>query len=385
VIALGLTSLFTDLGAEMIVPLLPLWLATMGAGPAFLGLLEGAADALSATLKLVSGIWADKTGRDKPWVVGGYALAALARPLTAMTVTPWQVLLVRMTDRTGKGLRSAPRDAMLARSVGAKDLTRAFGLQRSLDHAGALLGPLVASALLTLGFTLSQVFWWALVPGVLAIVCASLARETPRTVPVAEKPLAAASETAPNPKRLRHFLAICALFALANSSDVFLLVRARELGMSDAALPLTWTLLNGTKMLAALAAGRWIADDKRVRWIIAGWTIYALAYLGFAFNGEVLFFWILLALYGMFHGFTEPAERAFVKSLVPRAAAGRAFGWYHALPGWLALPAAMLTGWLWEIGGAPLAFGACSAMALVCALLLLAGFGGKTSIRPASD
>ncbi|HEX2676767.1 MAG TPA: MFS transporter, partial [Polyangiales bacterium] len=227
VVALGLTSFLTDTASEMIFPLLPGFVAALGATPTFLGLVEGVSDAVSSLLKLASGYAADRTGRTKPFVLFGYVVAAAARPCMGLATAPWHVLAVRLTDRVGKGVRSAPRDALIAAVSQQSSAGRAFGFHRAMDHAGAVVGPLVATVLLAAGVALRNVFLLAAVPGALSVIMVLLVRE-----PVAEAPPPAASGTvAPALSRsLRYFLMVIALSSLANSSDAFLLLRAHELG-----------------------------------------------------------------------------------------------------------------------------------------------------------
>ena len=372
----------------MILPLLPLFLIALPGGtPLFLGLLEGAADSVAAVFKLLSGVWADRFSRRKPLVVFGYALAGASRPLIAACVVPWQVLVVRLTDRVGKGVRSSPRDAMIAEAAAPGEAGRAFGFHQSLDHAGAVVGPLIAAGLLSLGLALRSVFWLAAIPGVLALlVLVVVVREpTRRHEAIAAEAAPAAPSTwgdVPNP--VLSWLAILVVFSLGNATDAFLLLRAHQLGVAVAAVPLLWALLHVAKFGSAWLSGDLSDRVGRVRLIISGWIVYAVAYLCFALASQPWHAWALFAVYGAYHGLTEPAEKALVRDLAPERVRGRAYGLYNASIGLSALPAGLLTGWLWTAYGAPVAPGTGAALAAVAAVLLTGwsmSAGARASIR----
>jgi MFS family permease len=352
VIALGVTSFFTDVGSEMIFPLLPVFVASLGASATFLGLVEGVADATASLLKLGSGYLADRVATKKPLVLFGYALAALARPCMALAAAPWHVLVVRVCDRIGKGMRTAPRDALLAGAVPSSDAGRAFGLHRAMDHAGAVVGPLIASGLLWLGVPLRYVFAAALVPGLLSLLSLQRVRESapPRapepTAPVAAMPATAAP--ARLPRRFWSYLGIVLLFSLGNASDAFLLLRARELGVATALLPALWVVLHISKLVFTYLGGAWSDRGSRPKSIVLGFLVYAISYFGLSAAREAWQVWALFVLYGLYYGLTEPSERAIVKDIVPSGAHGRAFGLYNFVVGVSAVPAGLLTGFIWE-------------------------------------
>ncbi len=366
VLALGFTSFFTDVASEMVFPLLPAFLVTLGAGPTFLGVLEGVADALSAILKYQAGAWSDRLPKKKPLVLFGYGLATVVRPLFAVAAAPWHVLSIRLLDRVGKGVRSAPRDVLIAGAVDKAEAGRAFGFHRAMDHAGAVVGPLVATALLALGLSTREVFAWTLVPGVLAVAMVLWAREPPPP-PVKEAPAAPAARL---PPRLKWFLAVLLLFALGNSSDAFLLLRARELGTPDVWLPVLWVALHLSKMLWTSLGGAWSDRLPRHRLLFAGWGVYAATYLALGVSTQAWQVWALFLVYGVFYGLTEPVEKALIGELAPEALRGKAFGLYHAILGASAIPAGLLTGalWQWVSPFAALATGA--GIAAASALLL---------------
>ena len=370
VLVLGLVSLLTDVSSEMIYPLLPLFLVgVLGAGPAFLGVIEGVAESTAALLKLVSGVVSDRVRRRKPLVLAGYGLSALARPLVALAATPAFVLGVRFCDRIGKGVRTSPRDALIADSVGPELRGRAYGFHRSMDHAGALLGPLVAAGLLGwFAFDLRTVFWCAAAPGLLAVLLiAGGVREVPRP----SAPARSVAKLSPPHGQLRAYLLILLLFTLGNSSDAFLLLRAGELGVTPARLPLLWAFFHLIKMGSVFPFGALSDRIGRRGVIVAGWGVYAAAYLGFALATSELHIWLLFAGYGLFYGLTEGAEKALVADLAIPSERGAAFGWFNAAIGLGALPASLLFGVLWQWYGPLAAFGCGAALAGVAAVLLV--------------
>jgi MFS family permease len=374
VLVLGLVSLLTDISSEMIYPLLPLFLTvTLGAGPAFLGLLEGAAETTAALLKLAAGLASDRLPRRKPLVLAGYTLSSLARPLIALATAPGAVLAIRLADRVGKGIRTAPRDALIADSVPADRRGAAFGFHRAMDHTGALIGPLVATMLLA-RFTsdLRVVFWAAAVPGVLAVlIIVTSVRE------VARRQTSDGRFLGDIPTgRLRNYLLIIFLFTLGNSSDAFLLLRAGSLGVPAGRLPLLWAFFHVSKMLTAVPFGALSDRVGRRRVIIAGWLVYAGAYLGFARATSEWQIWLLFAVYGLFYGLTEGVEKAFLADMVEPARRGSAFGWYNCAVGIGALPASLLFGLIWQQLSPRAAFITGAGLACIAALLL-AGLTGE--------
>ncbi|HYH80504.1 MAG TPA: MFS transporter [Longimicrobium sp.] len=376
VLWLSVVSLLNDTASEMIYPLLPIFLTgVLRAGPALLGLIEGVAEASSSLLKLASGVIADRFGRRKQLVAWGYGIAAVGRPLIAVAGAGWQVLAIRFTDRVGKGLRTAPRDALLADSVPPALRGTAFGIHRAADHAGAVLGPLIASALLLLWpGDLRRVFALALVPGLITLaVVLWKVTEPPRpaaaAVIVPKQVLPRIAEMGPV---LPRYLGVVALFALGNSSDAFLLLRARELGVAVAAIPLLWAALHASKVLWSLVGGR-LSDRVGPRAaIVAGWLVYAAVYAGFAFADAPWHAWALFLVYGLFFGLTEAPEKALVAALAPAGLRGSAFGWYHAAVGVAALFASLLFGAVWSAYHGPTAFLMGAAIALLSAALFVA-------------
>ncbi len=382
--SLGWVSLFTDVSSEMIYPLLPAFLlGVLRAGPAFLGVVEGLSETVAAALKIASGRASDLTRRRKPLVVAGYALSSVARPLVALAASPLHVLAVRLTDRIGKGVRSAPRDALVAQVTPPADRGRAYGFQRAMDHAGAMLGPLLASAVLLVVDDLRLVFALAAVPAALALATLVFGvHERPHTTRLAvgasraddrSPGSASADSSISGPGAgLTSYLVVLALFTLGNSSDAFLILRAQEAGVAVALVPLVWSLHHLVKAAASTPGGVLADRIGRRRTIALGWGVYALAYAGFAIARSPWAVTALMAFYGLFHALSEGAERALVADLAADRARGRAFGLFHAVTGMALLPSSVLTGLLWQRFGAPFALGVGAALAAVAALLLLA-------------
>ena len=370
VLVLGLVSFFTDVSSEMIYPLLPLFLTgVLGAGPAFLGAIEGVAESTASLLKLFSGVVSDRMRGRTSLVLFGYSLSALMRPLIGSATSPLMVLLIRTGDRVGKGVRTSPRDALIADSVDPALRGKAYGFHRSMDHAGALLGPLIATGLLAYFVSdVRQVFWLAAVPGLAAVVCIVWKlREVDRKSPVSSPVRLPLLPAGP----LRRYLLVLFLFTLGNSSDTFLLLKAGTLGVPAFRIPLLWAFFSAVKMVSSMPFGSLSDRVGRRGVIVAGWCVYSLSYLGFGFSASELQIWLLFAFYGLFYGLTEGVEKAFLADMADPALRGAAFGWYNFAVGAGAFPASLIFGLIWERSGsvAPFVFGA--ALSGVAALLLL--------------
>ena len=369
VLALAAVSFLTDVSSEMIYPLLPLFLSTtLGAGALAIGVIEGVAESVAALLKLVSGWWSDRMTRRKPLVLAGYGIASVVRPLIGLAQSATQVLGLRLLDRVGKGIRGAPRDALIADAVDPGQRGRAYGFHRAADHAGAVVGPLAAFALLGwMGLSLRAVFLLAAVPAALAVITLVLGvREQPRELP----------SRAPGPDLRRtglggtfwRYLAVLFVFTLGNSTDAFLLLRAADLGVPPVMIPILWALLHVVKSASSTPGGTLSDRFGRRPLIIGGWTVYALVYLGFAQASQTWHAWALFAAYGVYFGMTEGVEKAFVADLVGTGVRGAAFGWYNLAIGIGALPASLIFGVIWERLGSGAAFTFGAALALLAAL-----------------
>lgn len=384
VFAVGLVSLLNDASSEIIYPLLPVFLSiTLGASPAVIGLIEGVAESISSLLKLFAGYFSDRLGKRKAIVVLGYSLANLARPLLAFATSWQQVLAIRLADRIGKGIRTAPRDAMIADAVAVEQRGIAFGFHRAMDHTGAVIGPLIGYLLVLLiaanrNSPTARDFTWiflvASVPALGAVmVAAFLMRESPRKALRGDdgttKPLRFSLRGFDS--NFKRFLCLVALFTLSNSSDAFLLLRAQTAGVSVVTIPLLWAALHASKVLSSLLGGDLSDRLGRRRLIVAGWILYAAVYAGFAFVSRGLSVWILFLIYGIYFGLTEGVEKALVADLVRPNQRGTAYGLYNLAFSITVLPASLLMGGLWRLFGPKTAFLISAALGGMAAVLLL--------------
>jgi len=377
VLVLAAVSLLTDASSEIIYPLLPIFLTTvLGTSAAAVGAIEGAAETTAALLKLASGWWSDRARRRKPLVVAGYALASLARPLVAIAQSAGQVLAIRLTDRVGKGIRGSPRDALIAESVDPAIRGRAFGFHRAADHAGAVIGPLIAFALLRWEqLPLRTVFLFAALPGVLSVIVLVLGvRETPRDARASTgtKKAGVPSLDASLGRAFWTFLASVLLFTLGNSTDAFLILRANQLGVPVSLIPILWAALHVVKSAASVPGGSLSDRFGRKPLILAGWAVYAAVYVGFGRATETWHAWALFLAYGTFFGLTEGTQAALIADLVGQARRGTAYGWYYLAVGIGALPASVLFGLVWDRVSPRAAFDLGAGLAVAAAVVLLA-------------
>jgi MFS family permease len=380
--AFGITSFFNDTATEMAYWVLPAFLVSLGAGPAQLGVIEGIAESVASFAKLFSGYLADRVDRRKPIVVAGYFVANAVKPLLAVATAWWHILLIRFTDRLAKGARGTPRDVMVAESVGKERLGSAYGLIQSMDSAGAIAGPLMALVLLA-RYGIRSVFWAAAVPGALAVLVAVFGiRETRRRSldvvdPKPAKPVAAPVASGGElPGAFYLVLIAVTLFSLGNSSDMFLVMRAQNVGIPVALAPLLGLVFNITYTLGSWPAG-WFSDhfSRRGfsrRWIAAaGYLIFAGVYFVFGRAPSILAIWITMAVYGMYYALTQPVLKALVVESVGQEVRGRALGVYFFATSVATLAASLITGELWKHYGAGIPFYFSAGLAVVSAALLL--------------
>jgi MFS family permease len=388
--ALGLVSLANDAGSDMVLPLLPAFVTqVLGLGPAFLGTLEGIAESTASILKLVAGWHSDRIRRRKAFALAGYGLSNLVRPLIGLATAGWHVLLLRFADRVGKGIRTSPRDAIVAAAVGPQQRGMAFGFHRAMDNLGATIGPLCAALLLWLfPGHLRTVLLLSVIPGVAAVlILATRVREARReeAPPPAPAPAVPSALAGGVPAgAFRTYLAAVVLFTLGNSSDVFLALRAQELGVAVALVPVVWTVLNLVRAFTSTPGGQLSDRIGRRPSIIAGWLLYAAVYLGFGLARSAWQVWALFAVYGIYYGLVEGPERALVADLVASDQRGRAFGWFHLCVGIGALPASLIFGLVWRAHGAGPAFTFGAIMALAASAVLLSVKRGALAMRAPS-
>jgi MFS family permease len=383
----GATSLANDFSSEMIYPLLPAFVTrTLGGGALALGILDGVGDSVAAIFKLLAGYLAERPRLRGPLVVAGYGVATAMRPVMAVATAAWHAVVVRAMDRVGKGLRTAPRDVMIADVTEPALRGRAFALHRVGDHTGAILGPLVAAALIAGGLTLRQVFWVAALPGAIAVGLAWAAvraahragGDAPTTAPHAAEPGDAPALS----RRLAPLVAVLALAIVVRAPETLLILRTQDLGVAVTAAPLLWAALHVVRSAASYPGGV-LADRWGPRRTLAvGWVFYALLAVAFARASTTSQAAALFMAYGIVTALTESPEKKLVAAVSGRAKRGRGFGWYHGVLGAVALPGAGLFGWLYQAHGAAIAFEV-SAAATIAAVALLVAAGAERTGGPA--
>jgi MFS family permease len=382
--AFGITSFLNDTATEMAYWVLPPFLASLGAGPTQLGLIEGVAESVASLAKLFSGYLADRVPRRKPLVVGGYLVANAVKPILAVVTSWWQILFIRFADRLAKGVRGAPRDVMVAESVDKNRLGSAYGLIQSMDSAGAIAGPLTALVLLARYGApgLRLVFLAAAVPGVLCVLVAVFGigetgrrrgNQRPEDQPLGKVNVISRLDRAgvKLPGRFYFALVAVTLFSLGNSSDMFLVLRAQSIGIRVALAPLLGLVFNVTYTLASWPAG-WASDHFSRRWIAAaGYLIFAGVYFAFGRAPSTIVIWIAMAVYGLYNALTQPVLKALVVDAVGESVRGRALGIYFLVTSVATLAASLITGELWKHYGAAIPFYVSAALAVGSAALLL--------------
>ena len=368
VILLGMVSLLNDVASDMIAPLLPIFLtATLGAGPAIVGLIEGVAETTSSLVKLWSGRLGDRGVGCKRLAVMGYTLSNVVRPLLAFAPGWSTVLLLRFSDRIGKGVRTAPRDALISEAVDASQRGRAFGVHRAFDHSGAMLGPLLASVLLAFGMPLRDVFLVSVIPGVLAVVVLMLGVRETAQLPLTTAPPLRWHALHP---QLRGLIAAAGALALASVPDAFLVLYLQQSGVSLFWIPLLWALAHGLRALVVLPVSRWSDRGGRLPVMLTGWLTRAALLAAMPWFETHLAVVALYLLYSSATALTEGAERALIGDLAAPDSKGTAFGLYHMTVGLLALPGALWFGVVWQTVNMHTAFALAATMTTLAALWL---------------
>lgn len=365
---IGFISLVNDSASEMLYPLMPLYLASvLMAGPKALGIIEGIAEATSSIFKLVSGVIVDRTKRAKPWIVLGYTLAGIGRPLIVLANSWLWVLAIRFTDRMGKGLRSSPRDALLAESVNENQRGVTFGLHRSMDNAGAVIGPLLAAMFLSIGVPLKDIFLWAIVPAAITITLALCIKEPKKEAISQASQFSWSLEGMPD--QFKRYLVVAGIFALGNSSDMFLLLRARDAGVPQEQIPLLWAAISLITTLFGTPLSALSDTFGRKRFILIAWIAFAFFYIAMGLPDISIYqIFTLFGIYGLFKAATEGVEKALVADLAPKGLAGTAFGWFNLITGLMLFPASFIFGWVYESIAPLYAFlfsGSCALVAFV--------------------
>jgi MFS family permease len=345
----GLVSFFMDISSEMIYPLVPLFLSrVLGVNKSVIGLIEGIAESTASLLKVFSGWFSDRIGNRKWLMAAGYGISTLSRPIVALATGWHHVMGSRFMDRFGKGVRTAPRDTIIAESSEKTHLGRAFGFHRSMDTMGAVIGPALAFFFLGLfSNNYRSVFWLSMIPGAAAVllIIFFIKEKKRASLPKAERPKLTFKHF---DWRFKFFVAIATLFAIGNSSDVFLILRAQQLGIPTLMIPIVYLVFNLIYSLSAIPAG--IAADRfgRKRVILPGFLLFAILYYGFAVAKDAAAIWALFAFYGLFMGLTEGIQKAFLATIIPQDFKATAFGVYNTAVGFAMFPASLIGGWLWD-------------------------------------
>ncbi len=375
----GITSFLTDTSVKMIYSVMPMFLMSIGASKASLGLIEGVAESTASLIKALSGFWSDRIGKNKPFMLAGYAISALILPLYAFVISPMQVLVLRFAERFGKGIRTAPRDSLIAGSVTNNETGKSFGFQKAMDNSGAIAGPLIAFTLLSLfpdNFRL--IFIIAGIPALAGIFVIIFGIKEARKI---KTDLIKKFRFRDFSKRYWFFLGIIFIFTLGNSTDALLLVKANEAGIKVAFIPLVYLITNLVSVVAAIPAGSLSDRIGKEKLLIAGFLVYTVVYLFFGMNVDKIALFILFALYGLYSAATDGVQKAFVADMTDRNKKGTALGIYNALLGITLLPASIIAGVLYDRvnSSVPFRFGA--AMSALAAVLMIIFCLTKRSAR----
>ncbi|QHI73145.1 MFS transporter [Aminipila terrae] len=364
----GLTSFFTDTTTKMVYAVMPMFLLSLGASKTELSFIEGIAESTASVIKALSGWWSDKIRRNKPFMIIGYGFTAIISPLFAFAVSPMQVLFIRFTERVGKGIRTAPRDSLIAASADGREKGKSFGFHKAMDNSGAILGPLLAFAILFFcPEPYRKIFLISIIPGIIGLFCIIFFVEEVKLQNV--NPLSKI-KFKDFSSRYYAFLTIIFIFTLGNSTDALLLVKARDVGVTDEFIPLIYLIFNAVSVLFAVPAG--ILSDKigRERIIIFGYVLYAIIYFGFGRTNSIGMLAGLFALYGLYSAATDGVQKALVSDLIPKDKRGTGLGIYNCLVGITLLPASLIAGIMYDHMGnqAPFYYG--SIMSIIAATLL---------------
>jgi MFS family permease len=373
IVILGFVSLFTDLSSNMIVPILPLYLTTvLHVQVGSIGIIEGIAESTASILKLFSGWMTDRIGKHKLFMLIGYGLSNLTKPFFALSASWGQVLMIRFTDRIGKGIRTSPRDVLVADATTKEERGKAFGFRRAMDAFGAAIGPLVAFGVLAMSSNNYRlVFLLSVIPGLLAVllIIFFLKYKEPVT-PTKQAKLPKIGFGHLN-KRFLWFSLISTLFTIGNFSDAFLALRAQDAGMLPALVPVAFFTINLSSSIFSMPIGMLSDRIGRRPVLISGFIIFALIYLGFGMVTNVSWIWILFFMYGLYYAFTEGIQKAYIADIVPEGKRGTAMGTYNELTGIAALPASIIAGFLWQSYGPMVAFSTSSIIAILAAVLMI--------------
>lgn len=368
VVATGLTSFFTDISTKMVYSVMPLFLMSIGASKTTISLIEGIAESTASLLKALSGYWSDKIGRNKPFMILGYGITALVTPIYAFVTAPFQALLVRFTERVGKGFRTAPRDSLIAGSIGKGEVGKNFGFQKAMDNSGAIIGPLLASLVLfLLPNNYHSLFLWATLPALLGVLAVVVGVKEAKSAQKSERKRVSLRQL---PRKFYLFLVVIVVFSLGNSSDALLLIKTSETGIDKAFIPFVYMIFNATSVALAIPIGKWSDRIGREKLIAAGFLVYALTYFLFGRSSTIAVFIPLFVMYGVYSALTDVSQKSFISDITTSETKGTGYGLYHATLGLTLLPASLIGGWLYDHidNRVPFYFGAL--MALLASLLM---------------
>ncbi len=368
----GLTSFFTDTSSKMIYSVMPLFLLSMGSSKTTISLIEGIAESTASLLKAISGLWSDKIGKKKPFMIIGYGLSAIVTPIYAFVKFPVQVLYLRFTERIGKGIRTAPRDSLVSASTHKNEMGKSFGFHKAMDNSGAIIGPLIAFLLLKyLPVNYSNIFLLATIPAIIGVLTIIFFIKEPKTEQFAIKEQKPKISIKNIPKRFYFFLFIVFIFSLGNSTDTLLLIKTYETGIDKAYVPFIFMIFNTVSVILAIPIGKLSDRIGRSKLMIAGFIIYAIVYICFGAFNNIKIFVLLFILYGLYSALVDTSQKAMVSDIVSKDLKGTGFGLYHAILGIALLPASFIAGKLYDNvnSQAPFYFGAI--MAIIAALLMI--------------
>jgi len=376
----GLTSLLTDTSTKMVYSVMPMFLLSLGASKTSLSLIEGIAESTAALIKSLSGFWSDKIGKNKPFMLIGYGLSALIMPLYAFVASPLQVLYLRFIERFGKGIRTAPRDSLIAGSVANGETGKSFGVQKAMDNMGAIFGPFLAFVLLAFyPENYKLIFLLAGIPGVLGILVLIFGIKEAKKQ---EQNLLKKFRFNDFPKKFYLFLAILFVFTLGNSTDALLLVKANEVGVKVAFIPLVYLLSSVVSVLLAIPMGSLSDRIGKEKLLIGGFLVYGLVYFGFGMTRNLNIIFLLFALYGLYSAMTDGIQKAFISDMIGKNVKGTGLGIYNALLGVTLLPASIIAGLLYDHvnSSVPFYFGACTAVVSVVLLVIFTRMDHKETV-----
>ena len=365
----GLTSFFTDTSTKMVYSVMPLFLLSIGASKTTISLIEGIAESTASLLKAISGYWSDKIGKNKPFMIFGYGITALITPLYALVRLPVQVLLLRFVERTGKGLRAAPRDSLISASVSKEETGKNFGFHKAMDNSGAIIGPLVAFLLLSLfPLNYSNIFLIATIPAILGVITIAIFIKEAKTAKNENQFKFHFNQL---PKKFYFFLFIVFIFTLGNSADALLLVKTAETGINKSYVPFVYMIFNTVSVILSVPLGKISDKIGRELFIILGFLIYSIVYFFFGRFNSLNVFLFLFVLYGLYSALVDGTQKSLISDIVSEDVKGTGFGLYHAVLGITLLPASLIAGLLYDHvnSNAPFYFG--SLMALIASLLMV--------------